>query len=144
MAARPEPYPAVRAALLAEGGSGRSNPEIAAATGTTARIVQRVRAVLGVPTYARGRRQEHPTLMESVSARLVVREDGHTGWRGPRHGNYSTPLVYFAGITRSVAREIFVDHHGREPVGYVKAACGVLHCLTREHLADSEMRRERT
>lgn len=132
----------VRTAFRTGDGAQRSNPAIARELGVPLRMVRRVRTELGLPQFARGRRAEHDSLADAVTARLVLRKDGHTAWGGPCHDTYLTPLVNFAGVTRSVARFLFEEHHGRPPVGYVKSSCGEAHCLTREHLADAAMRKD--
>ena len=133
--------PRIRAAFLAEGGAQRSNPDVARELDVSARTVRRVRTELGIPSYVQGRRPTYTTIADAVSARLVAKPDGHTEWAGPCHEEYLTPLVNFNGVSRSVGRVLFTEHHGREPVGYVKSTCGVAHCLTREHLADAQMRK---
>ena len=133
--------PGIRAAFLADGGAKRSNPDIARELNVSARTVRRVRTELGVPSYVQGRRPLYATMSEAIAARTVAKPGGHAEWTGPCHEEYLTPLVNFNGVSRSVARVIFTEHHGREPVGYVKATCGFPHCLTREHLADAEMRK---
>lgn len=131
----------IRAVLLAEGGPARSNVDIGAELEVSARVVRRVRGQLGIPAYARGRRNTYASVADAVAARTREEPGGHLAWDGPCHEEYRTPLVNHAGMTRSVARVVFVQHYGREPVGYVKATCERAHCVAGAHLADSLMRK---
>jgi hypothetical protein len=136
--------PGIRAAFLADGGAMRSNPDIARELDVSSRTVRRVRTELGIPSFVQGRRPLYGSMSDAIQARLVRKDSGHTEWTGPCHEEYLTPLVNFNGVSRSVARVLFIEHHGREPVGYVKSTCGTAHCLTPEHLADAAMRKGQT
>lgn len=62
---------------------------------------------------------------------------GHRRWTGTAD---PTPLLWVRKERFTVARAAFRLTVGREPVGNVKADCGMPHCVEGEHLTDRLMR----
>ena len=113
---------------------GESDTAIARRLGVHRRTAATVREGLGVRPYTR------VTSVESKLSRFSVPlEGGHTGWTG-RTSASGGPLIRHRGTEMSAIAIAFARHHGRPPVGMVKADCGVRHCLTGAHVLDEQGR----
>lgn len=141
----PRRYQEVRTAFLravdAVGGDATkvSDRHISDALGVSRGTVSLVRMDLDYPAYIRG-----PVSAGCLTDHLdasIQWQGSHAVWTGPvDSGGHN--LVHWRRKTMTVARAVFLDHHGREPEGYVKSVCGIRTCVAAQHLADREMRRQ--
>ncbi|MFE7626061.1 hypothetical protein [Streptomyces sp. NPDC057509] len=118
--------------------AGCSNREVAHRLNTSPRHVAAARTALGLPRHPPGpksagspqdlfRKHTHPVA------------GGHLEWTGRRNDD-GLAVFCWGGRNHTAARVAFVMHHGRQPVGNVKAGCGVDGCVTPAHMEDQPMR----
>lgn len=100
--------------------------------------VQRTREALGLPAPKPGPRP--PASFEDVfRAYATPAEDGHVRWTGAVSSS-NVPAAWMSNKFRSAYRIAFELHHGREPIGRVKVACGTPVCVAGGHLEDRQIR----
>jgi hypothetical protein len=90
------------------------------------------------PSVSRQMRPRSASLEEAFHAHTEPAHGGHVRWTGSM--SHATPAVWFRGSTYSAYRVAFRVHHGREPEGQVRPACGVLLCVAGAHVEDRPMR----
>jgi len=126
---RPHPKDAQIRALLH---AGRSNNAIARELGVDRAAVRRIRAVAGVPIPP----QQPLSLDEKWAANTKPVEGGHLEWTGSRAGESGTPVLSYREQLHTAAVIAFRRRTGRDPVGPVKAECGMHQCVEPEHVED--------
>lgn len=100
--------------------------------------VQRTREALRLPAPKPGPRPP-ASFEDAFRAHAVPTEDGHARWTGPISSS-NVPATWMSNKFRSAYRIAFELHHGREPVGRVKVACGMPLCVAGAHLDDRQIR----
>ncbi|SEC02497.1 hypothetical protein SAMN04490357_0991 [Streptomyces misionensis] len=78
------------------------------------------------------------SLEDAFRLRTKPTSGGHVCWTGSF--NNSTPSLRFQHVNHSPYRIAFRLHHGRDPEGQAKPACGMPHCVAGAHLEDRPMR----
>lgn len=102
----------------------------------------RVRAIrndLGLPAYVRS--AHTPSIEERWRQFTKPIDDGHMDWTGERQTTSGRPLLSHGYRHHSAAAIAFRIRTGRDPVGQVRAECGMQHCITPEHVEDEPGRR---
>jgi hypothetical protein len=133
---RTHPRDAEIRALLAEHGSNT----IARMLGVDRAAVRRIRTEAGIPYATTGQ----PRTAEEKWALFAKPVDGgHMEWTGERGTSSGTPAMRFKEKSYSPAAIAFRIKHGRDPVGYAIADCGLKHCVAPDHV-DDEAGRTRT
>ena len=116
---------------------GMNDVTVASTLGVGRRAVARVRDILGMDPA-----RDTTTPEEKLSRGLLpVDELGHTGWSG-RYTTSGVPMISHKLAEVSASHIVFRQRTGREPVGLVKADCGVRDCLSPGHLTDELDRRK--
>jgi hypothetical protein len=69
--------------------------------------------------------------------RIQATDDGHLLWTGLTHKG--TPILT-NNHHRSIRRDAYAQHHGRTPVGPVRATCEHQLCMRGDHLSDQNDR----
>lgn len=69
------------------------------------------------------------TIEEKWAARTIAVDGSHLGWTGAY-------MLRWEGRTYSPGAVAFRVHHGRDPIGSVRAECGHRRCLQRGHIED--------
>lgn len=123
------------AEILAALQAGGSNRGIARDLRVDPKAVAYLRAAHNIPPV-RGALD----LEESWAARVEPVEGGHLRWTGQRTTKSGTPLLHHRGTTYTAARIAFRKRTGRDPVGQVKADCGLPHCVAPDHVEDEPAR----
>lgn len=115
--------------------NGLSDSAVAKLLGVCRNSVGRIRRAEGIPAFTNAR-----TLAQVIMQDARTDDDGHTHWDGVRdiHG---IPQVRLDGRYVPVSHVAFEMRYGHKPSGYVKADCGVKHCLTPDHMLDDRGRR---
>jgi hypothetical protein len=98
-----------------------------------------VRKAAGLPERRKSYRQGKPA-SEAFEDRTQRTEDGHRLWTG--HSSHGCSQVLHAGRRDTPRRFAFRLAYGRDPVGYVKAGCGVEECVEPSHQEDRPMREQ--
>lgn len=113
-----------------------SDAELAYRLGCKKAFVARVRADLGQPPRPLPPIDSTLTIEQRFYKLAALRPGGHRAWLG-RKTRDGVPL-YDHFLT--AARVAFRLTHGREPVGQVRVACLMKHCVEGFHLTDKTMR----
>ncbi|MGY6019541.1 hypothetical protein [Streptomyces spinosirectus] len=125
---RQHPRQAEILALLAK----HNDMAITRLLGVDRAAVRRIRRDAGVlrpaVTYA--------TAEEKWHAHVQSVDGGHLAWTGEHATSAGTPVMRFKEASHSPAAIAFRIKHGRDPQGYVKADCGMRHCVAPEHVDD--------
>ncbi|MGW1071518.1 hypothetical protein [Streptomyces sp. NPDC002537] len=79
------------------------------------------------------------SLEEKWAARTRPVDGGHLEWTGER-ARSGTPVLRYWPNSYSPAVIAFRIKHGREPEGYVRADCGLKHCVAPDHVDDMAAR----
>ncbi|MER5951193.1 hypothetical protein ABT127_34665 [Streptomyces sp. NPDC001904] len=80
------------------------------------------------------------TLEEKWASCTRPGEDGHLLWTGERNGKSGSPVMRHRDTGYSPAAVAFRQRTGRDPHGYVFAACGQRHCVAPDHVQDQDER----
>lgn len=115
---------------------GLSDPAVAKKLGVARKTVARVRLIENLPAFTKAR-----TVAQIWIQDARAEDDGHTYWDGCRDTG-GVPQIRSEGKYLRASHFAFETFHGRKPVGYVKADCGVAHCLTPSHIMDDLGRRK--
>jgi hypothetical protein len=125
---RPHPREAEIRALLAE----HSDSAITRMLRVDRAAVRRIRREAGVTrplvTYA--------TVEEKWQAHTQPADGGHLEWTGEHTKTAGTPVMRFKEQSYSPAAIAYRIKHDRDPQGYVKAECGMRHCIAPDHVED--------
>lgn len=116
---------------------GMNDVTVASTLGVGRRAVARVRDILGLDP-ARDTTTEEEKLSRGL---MPVDDQGHTGWSG-RYTTSGVPMISHRLAEVSASHIAFRQRTGRDPVGLVKADCGVRDCLSPGHLTDELDRRK--
>jgi Homeodomain-like domain len=119
---------------------GMSDLAISQRLGCDRRTAAKARKALGLPKTPGGSKPQ--PLADLVDARTEPVPGGHRRWTGHLNST-GTPVVHYQGRPQTAARLVFRLHHGRNPVGNVRAGCDYEGCIEGAHLDDRSMR-ERT
>ncbi|MCX4993809.1 helix-turn-helix domain-containing protein [Streptomyces longwoodensis] len=111
---------------------GLSAQAVARVLGVDRAAVRRIRDELGLPP----RPAQPLSLDEKWEQRAKPVEGGHREWTGGRVGLSRTPVMAYRGKTYTAASLAFRRRTGRDPVGQVKAECGMQQCVAPEHVED--------
>lgn len=87
-----------------------------------------------------GRRPAHASIEDAFRARAIPAAEGHVEWTGIKNSTTGTPVVQLGTLRVSAYKVAFRLEHGREPVGYLKPACGKPGCVAGAHLQDAPTR----
>ncbi|MFI8104738.1 hypothetical protein [Streptomyces sp. NPDC086023] len=118
--------------------AGLADHVIAKQLHTDHKKVAAARAALRLPKVKSGVKPA-ASIEALFHSRTEPAEDGHLRWTGyidPR----GTPVLRYAGRIRSAYRVAFTIRTGREPVGYVRPACGMSQCVAPDHVDDRPAR----
>ncbi|SDL33534.1 hypothetical protein [Streptomyces indicus] len=115
---------------------GLSNGEIGRRLHTDRHAVARIRRGLGLPNIV----QRVQTLDEKWAANTRAADGGHVEWTGERGSSSGTPVMRYREQSYSPAAVAFRMRTGRDAQGYVKAECGVKHCVAPAHVQDEAER----
>lgn len=129
---RPHPREAEIRTLLPQ----YSSDAIARLLGVDRAAVRRVRAGAGIP-YTGG---SYTSAEEKWRAPVRPVDGGHLEWTGERGSASGTPVMRYREKSYSPAGIAFRIRHGREPEGYARAECGLVHCVAPEHVDDTVTR----
>lgn len=115
---------------------GQSDRGISMALKVDRRTVRKIRRMLGVAPYV---------VATDVDARLAEHctepdENGHVMWTGALTSG-GIPRLRCGNREMSASHLVYLRRTGREPVGIVKADCGVRGCLAPTHVVDEIERR---
>lgn len=99
----------------------------------------RVTAIRQSNGYPRTPRQPF-TLNEKWQHYTRPAMGGHLEWTGERQSTSGSPVLRYREHSVSPAAVAFRIRHGREPVGYVMADCGLHHCIAPDHVEDELLR----
>jgi hypothetical protein len=122
------------AALLKEGATyDHIRAEVRVSYGT----ITAVRKAAGLPERRKSYALNKPA-GEAFDDRTERTDDGHRLWTG--HTAHGCAQLAHAGRRESPRRFAFRLAYGREPIGYVKAGCGVEECFEPFHQEDRPMR----
>ncbi|WP_435218356.1 hypothetical protein [Streptomyces sp. bgisy034] len=113
--------------------SGASNAAVRRATGADVSAIRRIRRDMGVACPP----QHTHTLESKWAERARPIEGGHLEWAGERGNVSGTPLIRYREQTYTAAAVAFRMRTGRDPVGPVKAECGVHQCVAPGHVEDA-------
>lgn len=127
-ATRSHPREAEIRELLAE----HSDMAITRILGVDRAAVRRIRRAAAVPRPA----TTYATAEEKWQAHTRPVNGGHLTWTGEHAKTSGTPVMRFKEESHSPAAIAFRIKHGRDPQGYVKADCGMRHCIAPEHVDD--------
>ncbi|WP_369043435.1 hypothetical protein [Streptomyces sp. Midd1] len=94
--------------------------------------VRRIRREAGVPNPA----VQPMTLAEVWATHTQPVDGGHLLWTGSRASVSRTPVMRYKDVTYTAAAVAFRQRTGREPVGQVKAECGMSQCVEPAHVED--------
>ncbi|MFE6408486.1 hypothetical protein ACFVOR_16305 [Streptomyces sp. NPDC057837] len=75
------------------------------------------------------------SVAEALEVHTEAYGEGHARWTGPMAGRM--PQLCAEGGKFNARRVAFEQHHGRAPVGYVRACCTDAACIAGAHLADA-------
>ncbi|MGW5123002.1 Trp family transcriptional regulator [Streptomyces sp. NPDC004069] len=128
-------YPQVVAMLRA----GATHRQITAATGATTPTITRVRRILDIPVPV-GHMRTARTIAQGLALYVEPYGDDHARWTGPRADD--SPQLWASGRRYNARHETFRAHHGRPPVGSVRASCTERRCIAGAHLTDQTIRDE--
>lgn len=81
-----------------------------------------------------------PTSHTKPALRTRPKPGGHLEWTGERATGSRTPVLHYKGKVHSAAAIAFRQRTGRDPIGYARAECGLLHCVAPEHIDDTATR----
>lgn len=115
--------------------NGFSDMAAAKLLGVDRKAVARVRKAEGVPP--------HTSSLAPAQAWMQFAstdDEGHTRWSGTTDYR-GAPVLRQDGRYVTASHFAFETFHGRKPTGYLKADCGVQHCLTPSHMLDELGRR---
>lgn len=110
---------------------GATDSQVAAAVGLSSHTVGKIRRELGIPVHTVAKTPE-----ETYAERTETVDGGHVRWTG------ISQQATLNGRTYTPGRLAFLIGHGREPEGWVQAACGWTGCVNPEHLTDRPMREQ--
>lgn len=119
--------------------AGATTRQIYDATHISYNTIAALRRTLKLPRAQRTLDCRTPE--ETYALYAIPGEDGHARWEGPWAGRM--PQIHHPGRRgrkESALRVAFRMRHGREPVGYVRPACGQRWCVASGHLMDRTMR----
>ncbi|WP_327403864.1 hypothetical protein OG194_29785 [Streptomyces sp. NBC_01288] len=111
---------------------GLSSAAVARQVGADRAAVRRIRAEMGVPSPP----LQPLTLDEKWEERTRPVEGGHLEWTGERGTVSGTPLLRYREQTYTAAAVAFRRRTGTDPVGQVKADCGLHQCVAPDHVED--------
>lgn len=132
----PGPAGASRADILLLLRDGHSNKEIGRILHTNPHRVARIREEYGLPPY---KPTPALTLEQRWAALAKPVSDGHMRWTGGvRCG---TANLVYRQRNYSARRVAFQIQHGREPIGRVRAGCGLVWCVAPACATDEPLRR---
>lgn len=126
---RPHPKDAQIRELLHAGLSGDA---IARQLHVDRAAVRRIRRLLGLPVPPR----QPLSLEEKWRERTRPVEGGHLEWTGERVGPSRSPVMRYRDKMFTAGAIAFRERTGRDPVGQVKAECGMRQCVAPEHVED--------
>jgi hypothetical protein len=132
---------ATRADIVAMLRDGHSNSRIMRELHCDKQRVRRIRAELDLPAYVPV--EQTRTLEEKWQTLVQPVDGGHLEWVGERVNTAGTPVMRYKDGSYSPAAIAFRIQHGRDPVGYVIAECGMPQCVAPGHV-DDEAGRKRT
>lgn len=130
----PRPVNATRTDIIALLQEGHSNNRIMRELRCDKQRVIRIRAELGLPAFVKA--EQTRTLEEKWALFTKPVDGGHLEWIGTRGTASSTPVLSYKEKLYTAAVIAFRIKHGREPEGYVKAECGLQHCVAPDHVED--------
>lgn len=102
------------------------------------KTVAATRAALRLPKTPPGSQQL--PLADLIAARTEPVEGGHLRWTGTVNASGTPVLNYQGQGPRSAHRLVFINRHGREPVGKVRTGCAYPGCVHEDHVEDRPMR----
>lgn len=117
--------------------AGLPNQTIAARLRCDRKAVAKTRSALGLPKTPPGSRGR--PLADLIAARTEPVEGGHMRWTGTLN-SAGSPVLNYRGAPKSVHRLVFINRHGREPVGKVRTGCDYPGCVHPDHVEDRPMR----
>ncbi|MEV1063420.1 hypothetical protein [Streptomyces sp. NPDC050263] len=126
---RPHPKDAQIRELLH---AGLGNNDIARQLGVDRAAVRRIRADARVPLPLR----QPMSLDAKWEANTQPLEGGHLEWTGSRAKKSGTPVLRSGDRMHTAAAVAFRRRTGRDPVGQVKAECGMRQCVAPDHVED--------
>ncbi|MFC8515529.1 hypothetical protein [Streptomyces sp. NPDC057257] len=127
------PY-ALRSDIVAMLRDGHSNSRIVRELHCDRDRVRRIRQELGLPTFVPA--EQTRTLEEKWALFTKPLDGGHLEWTGIRGTSSGTPLLSYKEKVHTAAAIAYTIKHGRQPHGYVKADCGMHHCVAPDHVDD--------
>jgi len=130
---RPHPQSAAVLDLLHQ---GVTDTEISNRLQLTRTTVRRIRQAHGLPKQSR----QPLTLNQKWELRTQPLTGGHLVWTGERSTGSRTPVLHYKNKVHSAAGIAFRQRTGRDPVGYARAECGLLHCVAPGHVDDTSTR----
>lgn len=128
---------AIRADVAGLLRAGLSDRAIARELHTDGKAVAAARAALGLPKAKSGPPAHTPE--EAFHRRATATPDGHMKWTG-HINNAGVPIVLAVKERLSAYRVAFRIHHGREPIGTARPACGQPGCVAPAHIDDQPAR----
>lgn len=131
---------ATRNDIIAMLRDGHSNNRIMRELRCDKQRVIRIRAELGLPTFIRP--EQTRTLEEKWALFTQPIDGGHLEWTGTRGTASDTPVLSYKEQLYTAASIAFTIKYGRKPDGYVKAECGLKHCVAPEHVEDEAGRQQ--
>lgn len=137
MPARPN---ATRADIITMLREGHSNTRIMRELHCDRQRIRRIRTELDLPQYVPA--EQTRTLEEKWASHTRPVDGGHLEWTGERAGATRTPVMRYRERSYSPAAVAFEMKHGRKPEGYVKAECGVQHCVAPDCVEDETGRQQ--
>lgn len=135
----PTPPNATRTDIVERLKDGYSNTRIARDLRVDKHRVRRIRDELGLPAFVRV--EQTRTIEEKWALFTRPTEGGHLEWTGTRGTSAGTPVLSYKEQLYTAAAIAFTIKNGREPQGYVKADCGMQHCVAPGHVEDAAGRR---
>lgn len=115
---------------------GATYDQVTRVVGVSAPTVKRIREELKFPAAACLRPSW--SVAEALEAHTQPYGDGHARWTGPMAGRM--PQLCAQSRKLNARRVAFEQHHGRAPIGYVRAVCTDAACIAGAHLADDVLR----
>ncbi|WP_189984567.1 hypothetical protein [Streptomyces capoamus] len=101
--------------------------------------VRAIRNELGLPAHVRA--IETVTIEDRWREYAKPLPGGHMDWTGERNATSNRPLLSHGYRHHSAAGIAFRIRTGRDPVGQVRADCGMQHCVAPDHVEDAPGRR---
>lgn len=127
---------ATREEIIAKLREGLSNMEISRQLRCDKHRVGAIRREIGLPNVA----PQPLTVEQKWRTNTRPLDGGHLEWTGSRQTHSRTPVMRYRDKAYTAAALAFQVKHGRPPVGYAYADCGVRHCVAPDHVEDQEGR----